>query len=160
MTLKELRTATGMTQKQFGEYFGISHRTIQNWEGGQRECPKHLLELMIYKLEKEKKLKQIAKNLPPIIDKETWEAVQAKIRERKQPEQPSVARDHKRRDGLLMVAKIGDNAKERKQPEPPTPYGYKWQDGKSVIDEAHAEKIRAAFKKFVRSGERKNNGAK
>ena len=52
-TLKELRTATGMTQKNFGEYFGIPHRTIQNWEGGQSQCPKYLLDLMIYKLKNE-----------------------------------------------------------------------------------------------------------
>ena len=53
MTIKELRTATGMTQKVFSEYFGISKRAIESWEGGQRECPPYLLELMKYKLEKE-----------------------------------------------------------------------------------------------------------
>lgn len=52
-TIKELRIATGMTQKVFSEYFGIPKRTIENWEGGQRECPPYLLELMKYKLEKE-----------------------------------------------------------------------------------------------------------
>lgn len=53
MTLKELRQASGMTQKAFAEYFEIPHRTIQNWEGGQRQCPQYLLKLMEYKLEKE-----------------------------------------------------------------------------------------------------------
>ena len=57
-TLKELRTATGMTQKNFGEYFGIPHRTIQNWEGGQSQCPTYLLELMIYKLKQEKMIEE------------------------------------------------------------------------------------------------------
>ena len=38
MSIKELRKPAGMTQKAFGEYFGIPHRTIQNWEGGQNEC--------------------------------------------------------------------------------------------------------------------------
>lgn len=52
-TIKDLRTATGMTQKAFAEYFGISKRSIESWEGGQRECPTYLLELMKYKLEKE-----------------------------------------------------------------------------------------------------------
>ena len=51
--IKDLRTATGMTQKAFAEYFGISKRAIESWEGGQRECPKYLSELMKYKLEKE-----------------------------------------------------------------------------------------------------------
>lgn len=56
MTIKELRTASGMTQKQFAEYFGIPHRTLQNWEGGQRACPEYLLKLMTYKLKKENKI--------------------------------------------------------------------------------------------------------
>ena len=56
-TIKELRTASGMTQKAFAEYFGMSKRAIESWEGGQRECPKYLLELMKYKLEKENLLK-------------------------------------------------------------------------------------------------------
>lgn len=53
MTIRELRTKTGMTQKAFSEYFGIPHRTIQNWEGGQRECPEYLFRLMKYRLENE-----------------------------------------------------------------------------------------------------------
>ena len=53
MSIKELRKMTGMTQKAFGEYFNIPHRTIQNWEGGQNECPAYLLELIAYKLEHE-----------------------------------------------------------------------------------------------------------
>lgn len=53
MTIKELREASGMTQKAFAEYFRIPKRTVENWEGGQRECPAYLLELMEYKLKKE-----------------------------------------------------------------------------------------------------------
>lgn len=56
-TIKNLRAATGMTQKAFAEYFGVSKRAIESWEGGQRECPTYLLELMKYKLEKEGLLK-------------------------------------------------------------------------------------------------------
>ena len=58
MTIKELRAAAGMTQKAFSEYFGIPHRTIQNWEGGQNVCPTYLLELIEYKLKNEKKIKE------------------------------------------------------------------------------------------------------
>lgn len=53
MTAKELRTASGMTQKAFAEYFGISKRAIESWEGGKRECPEYLLSLMEYKLRNE-----------------------------------------------------------------------------------------------------------
>jgi DNA-binding transcriptional regulator YiaG len=47
-----------MTQTAFGDYFGIPMRTIQNWEGGQRECPEYLLDLMRYKLVKENIIKE------------------------------------------------------------------------------------------------------
>ena len=60
MNIKELRNTAGMTQKAFADYFGIPHRTIQNWEGGQRQCPDYLLNLMIYKLEKENKIKPLS----------------------------------------------------------------------------------------------------
>lgn len=50
MTIKHLREASGMTQKAFSEYFGISKRSIENWEGGKRECPAYLSELIEYKL--------------------------------------------------------------------------------------------------------------
>ena len=53
MTFKELQEASGMNQREFGEYFGIPLRTIQNWCGGQRECPEYLLDLMLYKLKNE-----------------------------------------------------------------------------------------------------------
>lgn len=53
MDIKELRKKSGMTQKSFSEYFGFSKRTVEQWEGGQRNCPKHLFDLMEYKLKKE-----------------------------------------------------------------------------------------------------------
>ena len=59
MTFKELRTASGMTQKQFSEYFNIPKRTIENWEGEKRSCPEYLLELMEYKLKNEGYVKGI-----------------------------------------------------------------------------------------------------
>lgn len=52
-TILELRKAAKMTQKAFAEYFGISKRAIESWEGGKRKCPDYLLDLMKYKLEKE-----------------------------------------------------------------------------------------------------------
>ena len=54
MDIRELRNKSGMTQKAFSEYFGIPKRTIENWEGNVNKCPEYLLELMKYKLEKEK----------------------------------------------------------------------------------------------------------
>ena len=56
MSIKELRQAAGMTQKAFGEYLGIPHRTVQNWEGGQRQCPDYVLALIEYELRNEEKI--------------------------------------------------------------------------------------------------------
>lgn len=57
MTFKELRQRSGMTQKEFSEYFGMSKRAVESWEGGTRKCPEYLLDLMIYKLTNEKIIK-------------------------------------------------------------------------------------------------------
>lgn len=53
MTIKELRTASGMTQKGFAEYFGIPKRTLEDWESGARKPPEYTVKLIEYKLEKE-----------------------------------------------------------------------------------------------------------
>lgn len=53
MTVKELRTLTGLSQQKFGDYFHIPKRTIQNWEAGVSKCNDYIVELMAYKLRKE-----------------------------------------------------------------------------------------------------------
>jgi DNA-binding transcriptional regulator YiaG len=53
MTFKELRQASGMTQKEFSEYFGIPKRTIESWEEEIRKCNDYIIELMEYKLKNE-----------------------------------------------------------------------------------------------------------
>lgn len=57
MNIKTLRSESGMTQKSFAEYFGVSIKTVQSWEQGFRECPEYLLNLMVYKLKNEKLIK-------------------------------------------------------------------------------------------------------
>lgn len=53
MTIKELRTASGMTQQAFADYFGIPKRTIENWEGLKSEPPEYFIKLIEYKLRNE-----------------------------------------------------------------------------------------------------------
>ena len=53
MTIKELRTACGMTQQAFADYFGIPKRNIENWEQGTSKAPEYLPPLLEYKLKKE-----------------------------------------------------------------------------------------------------------
>ena len=53
MTIKELRTAAGMTQQAFADYLKIPKRSIENWEYGKTEPPVYLIELIEYKLKHE-----------------------------------------------------------------------------------------------------------
>lgn len=53
MTFKELREASGMTQKAFSDYFNIPKRSVENWDEEKRQCPSYLLDLMKYKLKNE-----------------------------------------------------------------------------------------------------------
>ena len=53
MNIKELRAATGMTQKAFAEFFRIPKRTVEDWEYEKRKCPDYLVDLIHYKLLKE-----------------------------------------------------------------------------------------------------------
>ena len=54
MTIKELRAASGMTQQAFADYLHIPKRSIENWENGTYKPADYLLELIEYKLTREK----------------------------------------------------------------------------------------------------------
>ena len=58
MNIKQLRKATGMTQQAFADYFGIPKRTIEEWEANRRKPAKYLVDLIVYKLEKENLIKE------------------------------------------------------------------------------------------------------
>lgn len=57
-----------MTQEQFGLFFEIPYRTIQNWDNDndKRNCPDYLLKLMEYKLINEGFIKD---DTPLLIEK-------------------------------------------------------------------------------------------
>ena len=61
--LELARTQSGMTQKEFANYFGIPYRTIQDWFAGRRKMPDYVLRLMLYKLEIEKKVTGLSKKI-------------------------------------------------------------------------------------------------
>lgn len=42
LTIRDIRARTGLTQAAFAERFLIPKRSVENWEGGQRECPAYL----------------------------------------------------------------------------------------------------------------------
>lgn len=61
--LETAREQSGMTQKEFANYFGIPYRTVQDWFAGRRQMPEYVLRLIIYKLEMEKKVKGLSKEI-------------------------------------------------------------------------------------------------
>lgn len=42
----------GLNMKEASELLHIPYRTIQNWVGGTRTCPKYIIELVEFKLER------------------------------------------------------------------------------------------------------------
>ena len=46
MTIKDIRTATGLSQARFAERFHIPTRTIENWESGIRKPPVYVIYLL------------------------------------------------------------------------------------------------------------------
>ena len=55
--VKDLRIASGMTQKVFREYFGFAVSTLEAWEGGRKQIADYVLCLMEYKLYSENRIK-------------------------------------------------------------------------------------------------------
>lgn len=51
--LIEVRSRSGMSRKEFADYFDIPYRTMQDWELGNRKMPEYLFRLMQYKLHNE-----------------------------------------------------------------------------------------------------------
>ena len=50
MEIKEIVSATGLTQKQVSELLGCSYRTVQEWAGERRKCPEWVKRLIVYYL--------------------------------------------------------------------------------------------------------------
>lgn len=55
--IKDLMSRHGMNIKKLHERFCIPYRTVQNWVGGQRECPSYIIKMMdeILEMERSKK---------------------------------------------------------------------------------------------------------
>lgn len=46
MTIKDIRTATGLSQAKFAERFRIPRRTVENWESGTSTPPPYVVYLL------------------------------------------------------------------------------------------------------------------
>ena len=56
--ISALRLEYRMSRREFAEYFGVSYRTVQNWELGYRRCPAYLRGLMRFKLSHDSQFKK------------------------------------------------------------------------------------------------------
>lgn len=54
MTIRDLLSASGMTQKAFSVHLGIPLRTVENWctqsDISRRQCPEYVVELIRFRL--------------------------------------------------------------------------------------------------------------
>lgn len=53
-----LRESTGMTRKEFCEYFQIPYRTVTEWERDNRHAPEYVLRLLEYYIRMEGLIKK------------------------------------------------------------------------------------------------------
>ena len=44
--IKSIRSSTGLSQAKFAAAFGIYPRTLQKWEGGERNPPQYVINLL------------------------------------------------------------------------------------------------------------------
>lgn len=52
----QLREKTGMTRREFANYFEIPYRTVEDWEKKKSSCSTYLFSLMVYRLKIEQKM--------------------------------------------------------------------------------------------------------
>ena len=57
-TVKQMRKEMGMTQAEFGAYYGVPVRTVKAWEKGECHMPAYTLRLMLYRARMEQKLQK------------------------------------------------------------------------------------------------------
>lgn len=50
MTIKELRSLSGLSQVKFAEKYNIPRRTIENRETDSRKCPECVMQLLEFKV--------------------------------------------------------------------------------------------------------------
>lgn len=57
-TVKQMRKEMGMTQAEFGAYYGVPVRTVKAWEKGECHMPAYTLRLMLYRARMEQKFQR------------------------------------------------------------------------------------------------------
>lgn len=78
MTIKEIRSLTGLSAQKFGDKYNIPLRTIQNWEGGVREAPEYTLKLLERVVREDEKIKDLTAQQLKFL-KDMFEFVQEEL---------------------------------------------------------------------------------
>ena len=47
-TAKDIRALTGLSQAKFSQEYGVSRRTIEDWDAGKRNPPAYVLDMMLF----------------------------------------------------------------------------------------------------------------
>lgn len=66
--IRHARMKYGLTQHQLSNITGIPHRTIQNWEGGQRKCPEYVTNMVLMVLEQKLGQPDYKTSLEEVLD--------------------------------------------------------------------------------------------
>lgn len=144
-TLKQHRLRAGLTQAELATQAGLSLRTLQHYEQGSKDLDKAAASTVL-------KLAQIL-GLSLLSDvEELIGGIELEEAEHK----PIIDRATYERVQLALSAKKEQLNEARKKELPRLkmcPPGYKWQDGKLVVDEEEAEVVRRAFDEHIRDGE-------
>ena len=48
LNIKSIRSVAQLTQADFAKKYGVSKRSVESWEGGQRRPPEYLVSLLAY----------------------------------------------------------------------------------------------------------------
>jgi len=140
--LKQYRKRAGLTQDGLAEKAGISPRTLQDYEQGQKPLEKAAA---ITVLNLARALGCTVEDLiaPPdlIIDRSTWASVQKKLKD----QAPAT---------YTRTAKGGATTPAfRKATPAPPPLGYKWQAGQLVVDGEEAAVVKRAVEEMAKDGQ-------
>lgn len=73
MNVKEIRAIAGLTQSKFAKKYGLSKRTLQNWEGGANRPPRGFEKLLLRAVIEDKEREALSEGQIMIKEQELYE---------------------------------------------------------------------------------------
>lgn len=142
--LKHYRTRAGLTQAALAERVGISPRTLQDYEQGKKPLEgARAITVLNMARALGCTVEDLIDTHDQIVDRSTYASVQKKIKEKETEKDSPQKAIYKRHAPTFRGATL---------PAPP-PLGYKWQDGKLVVDEEEAAVVKRAEEEMAKDGQ-------